>query len=148
MLTQVYIIFIYIWIAACMEGDCFIMVFEIIKISKILDDVIDYDRIIFKSIAADVLDLDNAESLWIILMVLINGGARKIILDMQGLDFIDSSGIGIIIKTAQLVRSKKGEICLIKVPPRIDTIFKPVGLNRFIKMFDTEEKGVNYLKLF
>lgn len=123
------------------------MVFELIKIAPIRDIELDYDRIVFKVRAADVLDLDNSSDMWLFFKTLIDGGAKKLLVNMEGLDFIDSSGIGILIKAAKLIRSNRGDISLFNVPERIDMIFKPVELRKFIKMFDTEKEAITYFRM-
>ena len=79
---------------------------------------------------------------------LIKGGLRKVIVDMDRLTFIDSLGIGMLINIAKLLRARKGDITLINVPEAIGRIFKPINLPRFIKIFDTEEAAVKFLKVY
>ncbi|MCP4133785.1 MAG: STAS domain-containing protein [bacterium] len=124
------------------------MDFEIIEVSKRTGETIDYDCLIFKIKAANVMDLDNASDLWLSFKTLIEGGVLKILIDMSGLEFIDSSGIGVLINVAKLIRSKNGDIALLSVSPRINVIFKPIKLHRFINVFNTTSEAMNFFRIF
>jgi anti-sigma B factor antagonist len=109
------------------------------------------DRNIEKNIAvkinaADVYDADGASEISLLFKVLIEGGIQKIIVDMEGLDFIDSSGITTLIIAAKQIREKKGDIVLVNVPDTIERIFMPVNLQRYIKSYANVSEAVQYFK--
>ncbi len=116
---------------------------EIIETTAVKRDEIDLGKTVFKIKSANVMDLDRTDDLWLFVQTIIAGGARKLIVDMHDLDFIDSYGIGTLINTAKLIRSLDGEIVIINVSDRIENIFKPINLNRFIKIFNGEEEAVS-----
>ncbi|MFC1668792.1 STAS domain-containing protein [Spirochaetota bacterium] len=122
------------------------MNFTILQTSR-NEEKIEHDSVILKVKAADVIDRDETNNLWKILKTLIDGGLNKIIIDMNNLDFIDSQGIGMLINSAKLLRTKKGDIGLIRVPENILNIFRPVNLQRFIQIFESEEEAIKFLKL-
>lgn len=123
------------------------MKLRIINYSPRITEEIDYNNVIFVVEAANILDMDRSDQLWIFLKTIIQGESLKVLIDMSGLEFIDSIGIGVIINTAKMLRSRKGDVALLNVPVRIEKIFKPVNLKRFIKMFETEEDAVNFFRL-
>ncbi len=122
------------------------MISNILYLIKQQDDPIHYDNFVVRVMAADVLDMDNAGELQIFLRTLIAGGMIKIAVDMTGLDFIDSSGIGVLIDAAKLLRQRKGDIVLLGMPERVQVIVQPVKLNRFIKNFDTVDEVKNFFR--
>ncbi len=122
------------------------IIFEIIKISPRTTEAIDYNHVIFKIDLKKKVDIENANDLWIFLKTMTEGGARKFMIDMKNLDYIDSSGIGIIINTAKLVRPKKGDVVLINVPQSIKDIFKVINLQEFIKIFSLEAEAMNFFR--
>jgi anti-sigma B factor antagonist len=122
------------------------MVSNILYIARHRDDAIHYDSIVVRVMAADVLDMDSAQDLRLFLGTLIAGGVKKIAVDMMGLEFIDSSGIGVLIEAAKLLRSRKGDIVLMDVPERVQVIVQPVRLNRFIKMFNGVDEVLHFFK--
>jgi anti-anti-sigma factor len=123
------------------------MLSNLLHIIKRPDDTVDYDTFVIRVMAAAVLDGHNAGDMSIFIKTMIQGGAKKVIVDMAGLDFIDSSGISVLIESAKLLRQNKGDIALLNVPERIQIIIQPIRLNRFIKIFNTEDEVINYFKL-
>ena len=123
------------------------MISNLLHIIKRPDDTVDYDTFVIRVMAAAVLDGHNVGDISIFIKTMIQGGAKKIIVDMAGLDFIDSSGISVLIESAKLLRQNKGDIALLNVPERIQIIIQPIRLNRFIKIFNTEDEVINYFKL-
>ncbi|HOD13899.1 MAG TPA: STAS domain-containing protein [Spirochaetota bacterium] len=119
------------------------MVVDIIKISPVSTERIDYSTLVFKIVLPQKLDVDNAKDLWFYLSTLITGGALKIYLEMNKLEYIDSSGIGVIINAAKMVRLKKGDIVIANISDDIRNIFKVINLENFIKIYGSEVEAVN-----
>jgi anti-anti-sigma factor len=122
------------------------MQLDIVRITRLKEDAINYQNLVFMFRAADVFDLDGSSDMMVACNAFIDGGARKILIDMEGLDFIDSSGIGAIVSIAKRIRSMKGDIALIRIPPRIDQIFKPVNLLRFVSAFGSLDEAINFFR--
>lgn len=120
--------------------------FEIIKTTKRTDESIDYKTIVFKLVLEKIIDLDSSRDLGALFEALVDGGAVKILLDMTGLEYIDSMGIGTVISSAKLVRKKRGDVVMIGVTPDLDKIFRVVNLHRVIKMFETEDEALNFFR--
>jgi len=121
---------------------------ELINLKSRKDEEIDHKTVIFKIYAVNVFDLGASEDLELFMKTLIKGGVQKILVDMEGLEFIDSAGISVIVNAAKAVRSRKGDIALLNVPERIDKIFKPLHLHRFINIFGNENDALKFFKVF
>jgi anti-sigma B factor antagonist len=122
------------------------MLVDVINLSKISSETGESNNLAVKISAAKVFDADGSGAMLVILMALIKGGILKMVIDLDGLDFIDSRGIGTLINAAKLIRERHGDLVLAKVPESIDKIFRPVNLQRFIKIFPSEQDALNYLK--
>ncbi len=120
--------------------------FEVVKVSSMSAEKIDYSTLIFKIPLPKKLDMENSKDLWIFLKTLISGGAQKIYINMKNVEFIDSSGIGIIINAAKLVRKQKGDIILSDVSENIKSIFKLIHFENFIKVYNNEIEALNSLR--
>jgi anti-anti-sigma factor len=120
--------------------------FEIIKVTSRSTEAVDYNTLIFRVDMGKKVDLENSNDLWIFFKTLADGGAKKFIVDMKSLEYIDSSGIGVIINTAKLIRPKKGDIVLINVSQSIKDIFKVINLQEFIKTFNLEAEALNFFR--
>lgn len=119
---------------------------RIFELPGLKSEEINYNRIVYCIQLADVSDMDKNNDLYIVMSCLINGGIMKIIFDMTSVEFIDSYGIGTIIDITKLVRKQGGDAVLLNVPERIHIIFKPIQLNKFIKIFQTMEETLQYFR--
>jgi anti-anti-sigma factor len=66
---------------------------------------------------------------------------------MNGLEFIDSSGISVLIETAKLIRQKNGDIALSNVPQWIQKILEPFKLNFFITIYNSQDEVIKFFKM-
>ncbi len=122
------------------------MVASIIYIAN-ADDDIDYDAIIFKVMAADVLNIHKSENMLLMIKTLIAGGARKILLDMRELESVDSSGISALLETAKMVKQSQGILVLSNVPLWIQKIFEPFKFDLLINIFNSHDEMIKFFRL-
>lgn len=57
----------------------------------------------------------------------------RLILDFGEVDFMDSTGIGVLLGRYNLLKSEGAELCVTKVNPQIDKVFRVSGLYQIIK---------------
>ncbi len=123
------------------------MKINLLNTEKSVNDENDYNELIYVINSSDVLDTGKDEEMYILLQTIANAGAKKIIINMENMDFIDSKGIAVLISAAKVTRKNEGDLVLIDVPDHIKSIFKPINLQRFIKIFDSEEQAIKELKI-
>ena len=58
----------------------------------------------------------------------------KLILNFQGVTFMDSSGIAVVMRTHQRMRELGGSICLQQVPTQPGKVFDAAGISRLVEM--------------
>lgn len=116
---------------------------EMIKTSGSAADIKNY---ICKLGLAEKLDLQNNIHFELLVMTLINGGIKKLVLDLFELKYIDSSGIGKIINIAKIMRNIKGKITITRCNPDLTETFKLIKLDSFITFFNSNEEAYNYLQ--
>lgn len=66
---------------------------------------------------------------------------KKTVLVLSGIDFMDSSGLGLIMGRYALMQKLGGELTVKDPSPRVMDIFKLAGLQRMIKIEDGEKRG-------
>ena len=64
---------------------------------------------------------------------------RWLILDFTTLQFMDSSGIGVILGRYRQMRDRGGQVGVIHMNPHIQRIFHMSGLDRVIRQLDRQE---------
>lgn len=120
---------------------------KIYELPGIKSDNINYNRIVVSINLADVTDMDKNNDLFILVSCLIHGGVKKVVFDMTAVEFIDSYGIGTIIDITKLIRKNKdGDAVLINVSERIQLIFKPIQIQKFLKIFNTIDEALHYYR--
>ncbi len=123
--------------------------FDIIKISPRTSRTypeIDYSILVFKVDMPKRVDIENSNELWIFFKTIIDGGSLKIMVNMDKLEYIDSSGIGILINSAKLLRTGKGDLIFFNVSQDVKKIFSIVKLEKFIKIFNMESEAINHFR--
>ena len=61
-----------------------------------------------------------------------------LILDFSGVDFMDSSGIGLVMGRYRLLKPMNGQINLINVAPHIEKVMRVAGLERLAWIENSE----------
>ncbi len=77
---------------------------------------------------------------------LIETGKKKLIIDMQKLELMNSSGLGIFIGAVNTLKSNEGQLVMANVPERILQLFKMTRLTSIFTIADSLEQAINILK--
>ena len=68
----------------------------------------------------------------------------KAVVDMENLDYIDSTGLGLLVGWAKELRSKKGDIHLLNPVRRVENVIKLTNLTRLLKIFTNRKKAMKF----
>jgi anti-sigma B factor antagonist len=83
------------------------------------------------------IDVYTAPKLREKLISLVEAGSYRMIVDMEGVEFLDSTGLGVLVGGLKRVRAQDGWIDLVCTQSRILRIFKITGLNKVFSIYDT-----------
>jgi anti-sigma B factor antagonist len=83
------------------------------------------------------IDVYTAPKLREKLSSLIESGTYRLILDLEGVEFLDSTGLGALIGVLKRVRAHDGSIDIVCTQSRILRIFKITSLDKVFKIYDT-----------
>jgi len=83
------------------------------------------------------IDVYTAPKLREKLISLVESGSYHLILDMEGVEFLDSTGLGVLVGGLKRVRAHDGWIDLVCTQGRILRIFKITGLNDVFGIYET-----------
>ena len=73
------------------------------------------------------------------LVELVTEGKRKIVVDLEGVDFLDSTGLGVLVGGLKRLRSNDGEMSLVSTQSRILKVFEITGLTKVFSIHDSVE---------
>jgi len=68
-------------------------------------------------------------------------GVREIVIDFRDVPFMDSSGIGEILRLFKMMRDRKGEVVLVNPNQKLNSLFKMYRFEKFMKIKESVEAG-------
>ena len=83
------------------------------------------------------LDATSSPNLRIALETKLNQGYRKIIVDLEYVPFVDSSGLVALVSGLRAAREKKGDIFLSGIQPQVQAVFRLTMLDRVFPIHPT-----------
>ena len=88
------------------------------------------------------VDVYTAPKLKSRLVDLVDQGKFKIVVDLEEVDFMDSSGLGVLVGGLKRVRSHDGAIALVCTQENILKIFRITGLVKVFPIFKNQDQAV------
>jgi len=61
----------------------------------------------------------------------------RLVIDASGIAFMDSTGLGVLVKCAARARDEGGSVALVAVTPRVRKVLAITGLDSHLGLFDT-----------
>lgn len=78
--------------------------------------------------------------------LVIENGGKTVIVNMDGIIYMNSAGLGIIIDTYKKFKEMNGKIVLCNLVPEIMNLFEVTKLNRFIEIYESESEAISKIK--
>jgi anti-sigma B factor antagonist len=72
----------------------------------------------------------------------LKAGSDKILINMEGVTTIDSSGIGELVSTYTSTRNRGGVLKLLNLPPKVSDILQITQLITVFEVYDDEDEAV------
>ena len=89
------------------------------------------------------VDVYSAPKLREKLVELVSDGHRHIVADLEGVDFLDSTGLGVLVGGLKRLRSHEGDLTLVCNQPRILKVFEITGLTTVFKISATLDEATS-----
>ena len=87
-------------------------------------------------------DLDMASAGQMKLQDYLNAGRIKLVLDLESIEYIDSAGLGEIVRAMKRAREAGGDLRLCGVHGQVGKIIEITGLHKAIAVYSTREEAV------
>ncbi|ABZ93871.1 Anti-sigma factor antagonist [Leptospira biflexa serovar Patoc strain 'Patoc 1 (Ames)'] len=94
---------------------------------------------------AGKFDIESTEEFESIFNKLIESSPNLVSIEMSRLDYIDSSGIGSLIKSLNSLKNKKGKLLLVGMKPMIQNVFKLAKLDMFFEIMNASDFQSKYV---
>ena len=73
---------------------------------------------------------------------LVEDGYYNLLLDLEKLTYINSTGLGLLMATFRQVRQHQGDLVIAKMSDKITNIFNLLGFSRLISTYPTEQEAL------
>ncbi|MFA6371640.1 MAG: STAS domain-containing protein [Methanothrix sp.] len=82
-----------------------------------------------------------------ILNELIDQNKSEIVLDLEGVVYISSVGLRVLLAAQKKVRPKKGELKLVSLQPFVREVFEITGFTKLFTIYPNQEEALSRTKL-
>ena len=72
----------------------------------------------------------------------ISKGARKLLLDMDSVEYMSSAGLRILLAVAKKLKKEEGDIKLCSLKPYVKEVFDIAGFTQIFKIYNTTEEAI------
>ncbi|MCU0823414.1 MAG: STAS domain-containing protein [Leptospira sp.] len=94
---------------------------------------------------AGKFDIESTEEFESIFAKVIEPNPSVVSIELSRLDYIDSSGIGSLIKSLNTLKNKKGKLILVGMKPMIQNVFKLAKLDMFFEIMSANDFQAKYV---
>lgn len=89
------------------------------------------------------VDVYTAPKLREALVGLVNAGQYHLVVDVEGVEFLDSTGLGVLVGGLKRVRNHDGSLQIVCTQERLLKIFRITGLTNVFAIHDTVDAAVS-----
>jgi anti-sigma B factor antagonist len=100
----------------------------------------DTDAIVL-SLTGEV-DLYTCPELKTELLRVIDEGAKVVVVDLSETTFIDSTGLGVLIRGVERLRTNDGRLAVVVVDPNLKKVFEITGLDRVFSIHGSRDEAL------
>ena len=94
------------------------------------------DNVAVLSLKGDLVSEIDTQKLKEKIVSLVNDKMKSVVIDMCGLDYVNSSGLGTMISILTTMRNAGGDLRLARLGERVENLFV---ITKLVKVFDTFE---------
>lgn len=91
------------------------------------------------------VDLFNAGELKSVLLDCLSKGSLKLVVNLSGVAYIDSTGIGALLAVLGEVKKRGGQMKLAELSPAVNKVFQLTRLTSFFEIYASEREALETL---
>ncbi|WP_110207439.1 anti-sigma factor antagonist [Nocardioides daejeonensis] len=104
-------------------------------------EIREHDGVTIVAVEGEI-DVYTAPKLRDALTELVAGGTYHLVIDMEGVEFLDSTGLGVLVGGLKKVRAHDGSLRLVCTQERLLKIFRITGLAKVFAIHDTTDAAL------
>jgi anti-sigma B factor antagonist len=86
------------------------------------------------------IDIYTGPKLWEAILSLVDQGHHEIAIDLEGVEFMDSTGLGVLITALTRLREHAGKLVLVAPRVQIRTVLSITGMEKVLTIHDALEE--------
>jgi anti-sigma B factor antagonist len=98
------------------------------------------------SLQGNLMGGPDATSLNATIHELIEKGSNRIVIDLSGVEFMNSSGLGLLLGTASAVRNSGGALTIASASEKVETIIKIAKLETVLETHSSLDDAIAHAK--
>jgi anti-sigma B factor antagonist len=102
----------------------------------------DKNGVVVLSMSGKLMGGKDAETFHETIKRELGDGHRNILIDLSGVDWINSTGLGILISAAHTVKREDGVLKLCRISSRVESILMVTRLNMIFETYDDEAQAL------
>jgi anti-sigma B factor antagonist len=105
-------------------------------------DVVETNRAVVIALIGDLVFGPECEALSQSIKELLSQGKTSILINLRGLHYIDSSGVGELIASLSSVRKQGGEFRIAEPNDMVDDVFRLTRIQKVLEIYATQEEAL------
>jgi len=69
-------------------------------------------------------------------------GIKRLVLDMEEISYVNSTGFSVLLKHAELFKNGAGELAIARMHPKVQLVFEVLGLTPYLRLYSAVEDAV------
>jgi anti-sigma B factor antagonist len=92
--------------------------------------------------AAGEIDAATADSVANAVSAVLSDGAKRVLLDFTEVTFIDSTGLGVLVKSHRAAEAAEATFAVVHPTPQTRKLIRVLGLDQLLNVYDTHEEAL------
>lgn len=103
----------------------------------------EFDRVVVVDVVGQLTTSGGRTQLRDLIHVLSGTGHKKFLLNLAGVDYVDSSGMGELVRSFSTVRQRGGEMKLVRLNKRVADLLQMTRLNTLFEIYGDERVALD-----
>lgn len=100
------------------------------------------NNVLVLELTIESLDAGNVRKLKEVIAEQI-GSSNRVVLDLSHLNFVDSSGLGVMLSCLRSVRERGGDLRLCSMTPTVRSLFELMRMHRVFNIYETKDEALH-----